>query len=177
MYLYKHDNDIKFRKLDKSDLRDLLDLKSGSWYGTHRIALLNIQDQERWFERISDHPHTPNHLILVAVIEDETGHDKPCGIFKLLNIDWQNRRAEAGWDIYTSQRGKGLGKKLVKAGVHFAKEVLSLHRLSAEILVCNFASRQCAVKAGFVKEGHQKSVILRNGTYIDNEIYGLVLNF
>jgi len=118
--LYKYE-DIEFRKADRQDLKDLLELKNESWFGTHTVTLANSISQEKWLESISTETHSPKDLMLIAeIIKTTTDDYKPeqykqqIGVFKILHIDWQNRRAEAGWDIYHHFRGKGYGKKIVK---------------------------------------------------------------
>lgn len=167
--LYYHDS-IHFRRADKSDIQDLLNLKNESWETTHTVTLANYVTQERWIECISGETHCPRYLVLIA----SSGKNN-IGVFKLSDIDWQNRKADAGWDVYKEFRGKGLGKKLVTAGVHFAREVLSLHRLNAQILKNNIASLKCALNAGFIQEGLQKEAILKSGEYIDNLLLGILL--
>jgi RimJ/RimL family protein N-acetyltransferase len=172
-WIYSH-GDLKLRKLGRLDLPALLELKNESWVSRHSISFLNQEDQNQWFDSISGNTQTPHTLILVGMTEGDYGHDINVGIFKLTNIDWQSRRADAGWDIYPKHRGKGYGKKLVTAGCQFVKEVMGFHRLRAEILVTNEASRKCALAAGFVKEGVEREAVLRNGKWIDSEIYGVL---
>lgn len=164
---------MAFRKADKCDAAELLDLKNESHFGTHTVTYANLSSQEKWLESISCETHCPRNLVLIANVQVLTsGHD--CGIFKILNIDWQNRRAEVGWDIYKDFRGRGYGKKLVKAGVDFAFNVLNLHRLDAQILITNEISLKCAKAAGFQINGRQDKAIFKNGKYIDNLILGVL---
>lgn len=170
-FLYTHTNTIAFRKADKFDAAKLLDLKNESHFGTHTVTFANLISQEKWIESISCETHCPRNLVLIANVQILNNYD--CGIFKILNIDWQNRKAEAGWDVYKDFRGNGYGKKLVKAGVDFAFEIMNLHRLDAQILVTNQASLKCARQAGFIQEGLQKKAIIKNGEYIDNVLLGV----
>jgi [ribosomal protein S5]-alanine N-acetyltransferase len=160
---------ITFRRLDKQDLPDLLDLKKESWFGTHTVTLANSYNLETWFEEVSSNTHCPRNLILVAVI-----NDYPRGIFKILNIDWQSRRAEVGWDIYEHSRKQGYGKEMVAEGVNYCFNVINLRRLDAQILVNNEASLKCARAAGFIPEGLQRKAIFKNGKYLDNHLFGLL---
>ena len=61
--MYIHKNGIALRKLEKTDLLKLKDLKNESWFGTHNITLLNDYEQEKWFESLNRH----THLILIAI--------------------------------------------------------------------------------------------------------------
>ena len=170
--LYKYE-DIEFRKADRQDLEDLLELKNESWFGTHTVTLANSISQEKWLESISNETHSPKNLMLIAEITND-GQKHQIGVFKILHIDWQSRRAEVGWDIYHHFRGKGYGKKIVKAGIEFCFKILNLRRLDAQILANNEASQKCAVQAGFEREGIQKQAIFKLGKYVDNCLYGIL---
>lgn len=171
LYICPYPNAMALRKADKCDASKLLDLKNESHFGTHTVTFANLTSQEKWIESISCETHCPRNLVLIANVQLNTS-DYDCGVFKILNIDWQNRRAETGWDIYLDFRKKGYGKKLVEAGVAFCFKMLNLHRLDAQILCTNEASIKCAKHAGFIQEGLQKKAIFKNGEYIDNIIFG-----
>ena len=172
-FLYTHSNTIAFRKADRCDAAALLDLKNESHFGTHTVTFANLISQEQWLESISCETHCPRNLVLIANVKILTsGYD--CGVFKILNIDWQNRRAEVGWDIYKDFRRRGYGNKLVKAGVAFAFEIMNLRRLDAQILVTNEASLKCAEFAGFIIEGKQRQAVFKKYMYVDNLILGVL---
>lgn len=170
--MFHHDNLI-LRKLERKHLGRLQDLKNESWFGTHQVSIVNSEDQENWFDSLNSAVNCPKNLVLIAEIFTEISSYE-FGIVKLLHIDWYNRRAEMGWDVFEDCRSKGYGKKLVQAGVAFAKDVLQLHRLRAEILDTNVASQKCAEHAGFIKEGTEREAILKKGSYVDSHIYGIL---
>lgn len=172
-FLYVHENSIAFRKIDKSDAAKLLELKNESHFGTHTVTYANLSSQEKWIESISHDTRCPRDLVLMANYNGPI-YKNDCGIFKIFNIDWQNRKAEVGWDIFQYFRGQGLGKKSVKAGVDFCFQILNLHRLDTQILITNEASLKCARAAGFQIDGRQDKAILKNGKYIDNLILGVL---
>lgn len=165
--LFKHENGISLSKVSKDDLPLLLELKQESWFGTHRISLVNLEDQLFWFEKLDKNIHNPNALFLIAEKDNEK-----IGDFKFTSIDWVSRKADVGWDIFANRRGKGLGKDLVKAGITFGAKLLNLHRMNAEILKTNIASQKCAEYAGFTLEGTRKQEIWKNNEYVDNLLYG-----
>ena len=186
-FLYTHPNGVMFRRVEASDLADLAHLKGESWFGTHRVSLVSDESQERWLTALdAEDVHAPGNIVLVAAFGEpeldipaplpRQKHPGLCniGVFKVLGIDWQSRRASVGWDVYRVYRGEGLGKRLVQAGVDFCFNVLNLHRLQADVLATNNASQKCAEAAGFQKDGVQTKAILRCGRWIDNVIYGIV---
>jgi len=167
---------IGFRKLEKSDLGQLLALKTESWPTTHHTAFLNEDDQGKWFESLDSDVINPKNLVLVAhAIDSRPMGDPACrmGIFKIFDIDWISRRCDCAWDVFKGSRGVGWGKKLVIAGTAFCFNMLNLHRLSCEILDINEASKKCAAAAGWRIEGRKEECIYKMGIgYVDSLVYG-----
>ncbi len=79
--------ELRLRKLDEGDLDKLLELKQESWFGTHRVTILNSDDQKRWFASLDADPHCPKNLVLIA----STNLHVDVGVFKA-NIDWARAR-------------------------------------------------------------------------------------
>jgi RimJ/RimL family protein N-acetyltransferase len=156
---------IELRKLSREDLPRLLELKSESWPGTHRVAILNPSDQEAWFASLDQ-----ENLVLVG----STAEQGSIGIYKVLRIDWQNRTAQVGWDVFQEFRGQGLGKRLVAAGTAFCFELLNLRRLDTEILETNRASRRCAEAVGFVLEGCRRQAVYRQRQALNSFCLGVL---
>ena len=179
-FLYEHPNGIRFRRVARCDLADLSDLKNESWGNTHRVSFVSDATQLKWLERLdTDDVHHPSNLILIAAATDDMPAPAPLepvnvGLFKIQDIDWQSRSACVGWDVYKPHRRQGFGRRIVGAGVDFCFRQLNLHRLRADILITNVASRKCAESAGFVGEGLQKNAVWRDGKWVDSWIYGTI---
>ena len=168
--MYTYDG-ITLRKLRQETLPYLLELKNESYMTTHQSSVVNETDQQKWFDALDNHPNSPRNLVLEASLNDLNGHNT-FGIFKLFGIDWVNRTAEVGWDVFKTFRGRRLGSKLVYAGTDFSFKIMALRRLNAEILVSNQASIRCAVVAGFIREGIKRQAVQKLGKYVDSAIYG-----
>jgi RimJ/RimL family protein N-acetyltransferase len=153
------------RKVDEKDLELLKILKDDSWYGTHRIAIVNISDQKRWFEQISKDLSS-----LYMIVSDGRSS---IGLYKITNIDWISRCYDSAHDIFSDFRGKGYSKLVLEAGVDFGFEVLNMHRLNTEILKGNWSDK-AALYAGFVYEGTKRKAIYKNGFWLDSDVYGIL---
>lgn len=175
MYTFQ---DIKLSKLEKSHLWALKELKEESWMTTHQVSMVNYDNQCLWYDAlVRDNVNCPRNLVLQAERLQKSPNDHhgwTFGIFKILNIDYVNRTADVGWDVFLKFRGQGLGKVLVAAGTSFCFDILSLRRLNAEILVGNEKSVKCAVPAGFVQEGVRRQAVHKLGSYVDSVVYGLL---
>lgn len=158
--MYLHENGLLLDEMIEADLERLLNLKSESWFGTHSISILNLDDQIRWYK-------TTKPYLLIA------WDMWPVGTWKL-EFDEPNKRCDAAYNIFLDQRGKGYGKKIVEAGVAFCFEVLDLNRIDIEILENNVASRKCAEHVGFVKEGVKRKSTHKCDQWLDSTVYGLL---
>lgn len=167
--MYRHD-EIELYKLQKNDLWLLWALKQESGFATHRVTINTPLEQQAWFDTLDSHPTAPRNLVLMA---DHDSSPK-VGIFKVFGIDYQNRTADVGWDIFEEFRGRGLGKPLVTAGTRFCFDVLNLHRLTAEILENNVASLKCAKHAGYVQEGIKRQAVHKPEGYLNSHVLGIL---
>jgi RimJ/RimL family protein N-acetyltransferase len=164
---------VRLRKLEETELDLLLELKRESWPYTHHTTIANRADQLRWFRSLGEEVHSPKNLVLSASLA-EAGDSQGFGVFKIFDVDYINRSARVGWDIFPSNRGNGLGPRLVVAGVAFSFDILNLHRLSAEILDENDRSRRCAEAAGFRQEGCLREAVYKRERYVDSLMFGIL---
>lgn len=171
--VFVHENKIALRKLEATDLLSLKELKDSTWMHTHRVSILNMTDQQGWFEKLSC---SNTNYVLVAYEETESAQVSigPLGIYKIFNIDWINGSAEIGYDMFEQFRGKGFGKRVVISGTGFCFKVLNLRRLTAEVLENNVASIKVIEAAGFEKEGVKKLAVLKEGVFLNSIVYGNV---
>ena len=167
--MYKHKNGIILRKLEREDLPKLKALKDESWFGTHSIAIVNMDDQNKWFDSLGS-----KNIVMVAYKEPEVWGRGNIGLYKISNIDWVNRRYDSAHDIFKDERGKGYGKLLLEAGVDFGFEVLNMNRIDTEVLENNKASQKTATFAGFIQEGIKRKCVHKCGEWVDSIFYGLL---
>lgn len=171
---------IVFQKLQREDLAKLLELKQESFLTTHNVTIATMEDQERWFDSLDNHVHTPRSLCLIGV-----RNSVKVGLIKITNIDWISRTADLAWDIFKESRGNGYGKRIVKAGVDYSFQILNLRRLTAEVLSNNPASAKCAESAGFIIEGVKQQMTYKiiesenpfdppPAEYLDSHVYGIL---
>lgn len=169
--IFTHKNSIAFRKLEQKDLESLKSLKDTTWRDTHRVSVLNMTDQQSWFEQLS-RSHTNYVFVGYEEVDSAQIVVGPIGIYKVFNIDWINCSADIGYDVFGSFRGKGIGKKLVIAGTSLCFRMLNLRRLTAEILENNIASIKVIESAGFEREGQKRAAVLKDAVLLDSIIYG-----
>jgi RimJ/RimL family protein N-acetyltransferase len=168
IFFYRHKNDIAFRKVDRVDLPDLMELKNESWFGTVQTACLNLTDQEKWFEKMSG---DKSCLYFIAI---DVKKGDAIGLFAITGIDPINQSCDFSHSIYSSYRGKGLGKMSLRAGIDMTFEVFNMRRIETWILDNNKAEAKSVQKIGFVEEGCKRQAVYKCGEYLDCRLYGLL---
>lgn len=164
--IYDHKSGLMLRKLDKEHLDSVLHAKFDSWTTQHRTSVLNIQDQQKWFESIG-----PNDYHLIAYsYEDQTRGEwsVEVGLVSVTGIDWISRTARVGMMAMGDQRGTARTKHLPAVATDFAFEVLNLRRLEAEVLDNNPAALKFDLDVGYQVEGRKKQAVCKNGFYHDS---------
>lgn len=106
---------------------------------------------------------------LIVRLNDGT----PVGWIDIFNVDWVNRKAEAGIAI-PERRGRGLSYRAGKRALRFAFQVLRLHRLALRIPEGNVASIRLAEKLGFTREGVEREAVFRDGKPEDIIVYAML---
>jgi [ribosomal protein S5]-alanine N-acetyltransferase len=122
----------------------------------------SLRDLEDWIEF---HRKLTNEIIWI--IADQST-DTCLGHVGLYNIDNRIRKAEfailigdkASW-------GKGLGKRVSQAVIHYGFSQLNLHRIQLEVLANNQRAIELYEKLGFKHEGLQRDAQYRSGQYLD----------
>ena len=102
-----------------------------------------------------------------ALLEDEI-----VGFWRLNTIDKTSARAVIGYELAMSHWGQGLGSEATRAVVAHGHDDLDLFRLEAEVFAGNLASAGVLLKAGFRREGTQRSRILHQGERRDLWLFG-----
>lgn len=120
--------------------------------------------------------YTRSHTDIVFGIciknEDTTLLVGTCGLH---HINWVNRCATIGIAIgINAYREKRIGTHAFELLVHYAFESMNLHRISSNALANNARSIALHKHIGFVQEGTRQKIHFKNGTYIDEVIFGLL---
>lgn len=83
-------------------------------------------------------------------------------------------RAEVGYWLAKSYRGRGIMTDVVRRACEFAFEEWHLVKIAAHVFAFNAASARVLEKCGFEQEGYLKKHCLKDGRFIDARLYALV---
>jgi RimJ/RimL family protein N-acetyltransferase len=85
------------------------------------------------------------------------------GAVGLTDVDWRDRRAEVGYWVAASWRGRGLASLAVRLLSDWALSQAGLERLDLYANPANEASQRVAEKAGYTREGLLRELRYRQG--------------
>ena len=156
MYRYK---DIVFRPIEKLDLSFLREMHND--YLTVKYLtnahMVNEIEQECWYQDICLSKTSMRFVVIYK--------DNKVGCMRFDNYDSVNRNIQIGGDIHVDFRGKGLGKMMFEACLHYSFEVLNCHR----VYLCTLETNKVAInmyhQCGMIAEGISTESIYRNGQY------------
>jgi len=82
--------------------------------------------------------------------------------------------AEVGFFLAKPYWGKGITTNVVRAFSNYVFEEYEIVRLFARVFSHNHAAKRVLQKCDYLMEGHMKKRYLKDGKYIDADIYALV---
>jgi RimJ/RimL family protein N-acetyltransferase len=125
---------------------------------------------ERWIAE--DYKQQPPNSVNFAVCLRED--DRLIGSVGLGFVDWAHRVGETGsWLGPADMRGHGYGTEAKHLLLEYAFDRLHLHILMSHVLETNTRSSAALMKQGYRHAGRLKWEDVKNGRYIDANIYDL----
>lgn len=86
-------------------------------------------------------------------------------------IDWENDKAEIGYDIAKAYWGKGYAPEAISALLTYAFDTLKLNRIEAKVEPENINSSKVLRKLNFTLEGTLRKAEKSKGTYVDLQLF------
>ena len=131
----------------------------------------SVEGFER-FIRWTHEKRAAGQYVCLGVVPD--GYDTAIGIFQVQLIDRQAGTAEWGFVIGSPFWGSGLFQKGAELTMRLAFEVLGVGRLEARSAVANVRGNAALRKLGAVREGVLPGSLLRNGVYLDQNVWTIL---
>lgn len=158
-------NNLLLRRPTQDDVEELVELKNNK--AASRLLGGNtptytLESISRWIDF-----HNNNLEEVLLVIYDEI-RSKLIGHVGLYKIDRVAMKTEFGILLADDDsRGKGYGTICTKTMVDYAFDVLGMHKVYAQVLSENKASKAMFRKCGFQIDGVFRDDVLKNGHYYD----------
>lgn len=164
---------VMLRAVEKTDLdgpyAEWINLQEADVFTEHAQFPHSREDLERY---LADR-NTSEHHIWLAIVEKESGQH--VGNIELSDIDWVHRKAKYSIIIGDeSAQGKGYGFEASLLLLRHAFGKLNLNRLELGVHEDNVAARKLYEKLGFSEEGRLRQAFLREDSYRDLIVMGLL---
>ncbi|MGE3756443.1 MAG: N-acetyltransferase family protein [Pseudobdellovibrionaceae bacterium] len=131
---------------------------------------MTVDDEEKW---IRNHLENPNHLLLVATLNNEV-----IGMLDFSNGHRQRiaHTGEFGMSVAKDFRGQGIGSFLLSSLFEWAKSNRNLEKINLSVHGNNERAVALYKKMGFEVEGvRKKDLNYGDGKYIDTVLMGKFL--
>jgi ribosomal-protein-alanine N-acetyltransferase len=102
------------------------------------------------------------------------GQTKAVGMFELRQLQPRFFRAELGFFLASSWWGTGVFSSAAGLLLNFATDVLRVHRIEARTSIDNARGNAALRKIGAKKEGILRGAFMRDGQYIDQNLWGFL---
>ena len=86
----------------------------------------------------------------------------------------EHRKAETGYWIFPEYWGKGIVTEAMRKVIDYGFNEMNLHRITAEVEDDHPGSIAVLKKLGFIYEGTMKECEIKNGRFINLELYALL---
>jgi RimJ/RimL family protein N-acetyltransferase len=161
---------LEIRLIEPKDLENVRKLHNDSetlkWLSDTHIV--SQDEQILWFQKIQSLNNTYRYV--VELLESK----ELVGVFRLDNIDFENKSAYVGLDIAADYRRVRFALETYSAMIPYLFDKFKLNRLSLTTLANNYSAISLYKKLGFRKEGVMLEAFYKNGKYIDGFFYSML---
>lgn len=165
---------VRLRPLEPEDLQFLYQWENDPaiWPVSNTLAPFSRYILKQYIQESHRDIYETKQLRLI--IEDRTG--KAVGAIDLFDFEPHHQRAGLGILIYErADRSKGLATDALQTMIGYAREILGLHQLYANISANNTTSIHLFEKAGFRYAGTKTDWQKTPQGWLDELIYQLIL--
>ena len=167
------DKKVRLRALEPGDLDFLYELENDRdlWHLSHTQQPFSKDLLREYIAQADkDIYEVKQFRFAIELIDNQ----KLIGFIDLFDFDPKNRRAGVGIVIHQRYRQQGLGHEALQLLIDYARNILFLHQLYANISADNLSSIQLFEKNGFRLIGNKKEWNFNGKTYTDELMYQLI---
>lgn len=164
---------LVLRKMKESDSASLFEI----WSDPEVTKFMNIdcftdEIQAKEMILLLNELYKENKAIRYSIIELES--DKIVGSCGYNILDFENAKAEIGYEINKYYWGKGYAPESISCLINYAFNDLKLNRIEAKIQPENINSIKVLKKLNFIFEGTLRKVEKSKGIFIDLNLYSIL---
>ncbi|MOA19518.1 Ribosomal-protein-serine acetyltransferase [compost metagenome] len=169
-----HTERLHLRKMKVSDSPSLFKI----WSDPEVTKFMNIdsftdENQAKDMIKLLDEFSLDNKAIRFSIIEMES--NEIIGSCGFNSLDFENEKAEIGYDIARAFWGRGYASEAISALLDYAFSTLKLNRIEAKVEPENVNSVKVLRKLNFMFEGTLRRYERVNGKFIDLNMYSKLI--
>ena len=167
MPIYSHKN-VYITTIEEDHLSTLRCHRNdySTWVNLSDVCSINEDQQLSWYKNLVFDSTRKYFMLWLGRV--------PIGLIRIDEIDYINRSARVGCDIFSAFREKGFGTEAMELTISYCFDVLNMHRLHLSVAAYNKAAKRIYTKVGFTEEGIQKDALYRFGKYNDYIMMSLI---
>lgn len=128
--------------------------------------------RQRFQDRLAPWQVTSFHMLCLVIRRKEDG--VAVGMMGA-NPEWApHRQAEVGYSLLSSYFSQGYGREALSALCEFLFRDCEFHKLKAQVVEGNIASRRVLEKNGFALEGTLRDNYLLRGRWVNDWLFGRI---
>jgi len=135
------------------------------FYGVRYDSYDATKKQMEWYEKI----HNEGTGLAWKIMDKITG--ERIGVVVYYFHKPEHRKAEVGFWIVPRYWNKGITTEVLKVVIEYCQQQRDIHRLEAFVEEGNVASSKVLEKLGFVFEGTMRECEIKNGKFINLQMY------
>ena len=169
-----HTERLHLRKMKVSDSPSLFKI----WSDSEVTKFMNIdsftdENQAKDMIKLLDEFSLANKAIRFSIIKMES--NEIIGSCGFNSLDFENEKAEIGYDIARAFWGRGYASEAISALLDYAFSTLKLNRIEAKVEPENVNSVKVLQKLNFMFEGTLRRYERVNGKFIDLNMYSKLI--
>ncbi|WP_274309929.1 GNAT family N-acetyltransferase [Solibacillus daqui] len=168
-----HTQRLHLRRMEVSDSHSLFKI----WSDPDVTKFMNISSftqeaQAKEMIELLENLAKANEAIRFSMVERKS--NEIIGTCGFNSLDFENAKAEIGYDIAKAYWGMGYAPEGIRALLNYAFETLKLNRIEAKVEPANVNSIKVLQKLKFTFEGTLRQYEKSKGNFIDINMYSLL---
>ncbi len=163
---------LELKKITHSDLDDYAEWKGQEDY--HAFLPSKAKSKEDYKNSIANIVKGYENKEKPTLLWGIFLNNKLIGSVSIENWDIVNKWCEIGWGINPKFQKQGLAYEAVKCLIDYIFTNIKMNKITATIWDGNEASKNLAIKLGFVQEGIEKKARIKDDKIIDVYCYRLL---
>jgi ribosomal-protein-alanine N-acetyltransferase len=164
---------IMMRPFEDTDLEQVFNGLSNPdvirYYGVSYDSLEACKEQMQWYKQLQE--NNTGAWWAICSLDNKVFY----GASGISGYSKQHHKAEIGYWLLPEFWGKGIITAATALVCLYAFELFALHRIEAIIEPQNASSKKVMHKLGFQYEGTMRDAEIKNGRYIDLEMYSKLI--